>query len=114
MLILAELDGVEELHDVLVLGVTNRVGLLDPALLRPGRAALLAIARVLEAAPDGAPDVAAPGVEAADLDEALASVCPERSPGKSKGKVCWSQGLEGFQATMIALMSSPEPLPLPP
>ncbi len=34
---LAEMDGVEELTGVLVLGATNRVDILDPALLRPGR-----------------------------------------------------------------------------
>ena len=34
---LAELDGVEELKGVLVLGATSRIDILDPAVLRPGR-----------------------------------------------------------------------------
>ncbi|MBN2208058.1 MAG: CDC48 family AAA ATPase [Candidatus Coatesbacteria bacterium] len=34
---LTELDGIEELKGVLVLGATNRVDMLDPAVLRPGR-----------------------------------------------------------------------------
>jgi transitional endoplasmic reticulum ATPase len=34
---LAELDGIEELKGVLVLGATNRADLLDPAVFRPGR-----------------------------------------------------------------------------
>ena len=34
---LAEMDGVEDLQGVLVLGATNRRDLLDPAMLRPGR-----------------------------------------------------------------------------
>jgi transitional endoplasmic reticulum ATPase len=34
---LAELDGVEELKGVLVLGATNRPDIIDPAVLRPGR-----------------------------------------------------------------------------
>jgi transitional endoplasmic reticulum ATPase len=35
--ILAELDGLEELHGVVVIGATNQPTLLDPAILRPGR-----------------------------------------------------------------------------
>jgi len=34
---LAEMDGLEDLNDVLVIGATNRPDMLDPALLRPGR-----------------------------------------------------------------------------
>lgn len=35
--LLTEMDGVEPLRDVVVLGATNRPELIDPALLRPGR-----------------------------------------------------------------------------
>jgi transitional endoplasmic reticulum ATPase len=35
--ILAEMDGLEELQSVVVIGATNRPSLIDPALLRPGR-----------------------------------------------------------------------------
>ena len=34
---LTEIDGLEELHNVLIIGATNRVDLIDDALLRPGR-----------------------------------------------------------------------------
>ena len=34
---LAEMDGLEDLKDILVVGATNRPDMLDPALLRPGR-----------------------------------------------------------------------------
>jgi transitional endoplasmic reticulum ATPase len=35
--VLAEMDGVEQLGGVVVIGATNRIELLDPAVLRPGR-----------------------------------------------------------------------------
>ena len=35
--ILAEMDGLEELHGVVVIAATNRPAMVDPALLRPGR-----------------------------------------------------------------------------
>jgi transitional endoplasmic reticulum ATPase len=35
--LLAELDGVEQLSRVIVLGATNRIDLVDPSILRPGR-----------------------------------------------------------------------------
>ncbi|HUW43691.1 MAG TPA: CDC48 family AAA ATPase [Bacillota bacterium] len=34
---LAEMDGLEDLHDVLVIGATNRPDMIDQGLLRPGR-----------------------------------------------------------------------------
>lgn len=34
---LTEIDGVEDLNGVLILGATNRLDIIDPALLRPGR-----------------------------------------------------------------------------
>ena len=36
--ILAEMDGLEELNNVVLIGATNRPNLIDPALLRPGPA----------------------------------------------------------------------------
>jgi transitional endoplasmic reticulum ATPase len=35
--LLTEIDGLEELQDVSVVAATNRVDIMDPALLRPGR-----------------------------------------------------------------------------
>ncbi len=34
---LTELDGVESLDDVMVIGASNRIDMIDPAVLRPGR-----------------------------------------------------------------------------
>ena len=35
--LLAKMDGIKEANNVLVVGLTNRPELLDPALLQPGR-----------------------------------------------------------------------------
>ena len=35
--LLTEMDGIDEMHGVVVLAATNRVDMIDPALLRPGR-----------------------------------------------------------------------------
>ena len=35
--ILTEIDGIESLHDIVIIGATNRPDILDTALLRPGR-----------------------------------------------------------------------------
>ncbi|MEM4246969.1 MAG: CDC48 family AAA ATPase, partial [Candidatus Woesearchaeota archaeon] len=35
--LLTEIDGLEDLHDIVIIGATNRPDMVDPALLRPGR-----------------------------------------------------------------------------
>ncbi len=48
--LLSELDGLEELRGVVIVGATNRPDLIDPALLRPGRFDALVYVPVPEAA----------------------------------------------------------------
>jgi transitional endoplasmic reticulum ATPase len=35
--LLTEMDGMQEIHDIVVLAATNRIDMMDTALLRPGR-----------------------------------------------------------------------------
>ncbi|GAA4889625.1 AAA family ATPase [Saccharopolyspora cebuensis] len=84
--LLTELDGVEPMREVVVLGATNRPELLDPALLRPGRLERLvhvpppdaeARAEILRSAAKNTPladDVDLPAL-AADLDGYSAADC---------------------------------------
>jgi transitional endoplasmic reticulum ATPase len=48
--LLSEMDGLEELHGVVVIGATNRPDIIDPALLRPGRFDELIVVPVPDAA----------------------------------------------------------------
>ncbi|WP_238421786.1 AAA family ATPase [Gordonia sp. 'Campus'] len=83
--LLTELDGVEPLQDVVVLGATNRPDLIDPALLRPGRLERLVFVPPPDAAARGdilratGRDVPLDGVDldelAADLDGYSAADC---------------------------------------
>ena len=61
--ILAEMDGLEELQSVVVIGATNRPNLVDPALLRPGRFDEL----IYVAVPDEAGRRRILGIHAADM-----------------------------------------------
>lgn len=84
--LLTELDGVEPMRDVVVLGATNRPKLIDPALLRPGRLERLvyvpppdaqARAAILRAAARNTPLAADVDLDAlaADLDGYSAADC---------------------------------------
>src|SRR3546814_10827 len=90
--ILAEMDGLEELQSVVVIGATNRPNLIDPALLRPGRFDELVYVGV----PDeggrrriiGIHTGKMPVAEDVDLDSLARRT--ERSEGRRVGKECVS------------------------
>jgi transitional endoplasmic reticulum ATPase len=44
--LLTEIDGLEEMHDVVVIAATNRPDIVDPALLRPGRFDRIILAQI--------------------------------------------------------------------
>jgi transitional endoplasmic reticulum ATPase len=106
---LAEMDGVEELTGVLVLGATNRLDILDPAIVRPGRFDVLlevrppdreARRRIFEIGLRGKP--LAPDV---DLDE-LAAMTEECS-GADIQAVCKMAAWAAIGETIARLESRP-------
>ena len=79
--LLAELDGVEELARVIVVGATNRIDLVDPSLLRPGRFGT----RVLVPLPDLASRTAILRIHAGV--EEIAAELAERTEGFSGARL---------------------------
>src|SRR4028118_2230668 len=81
--ILSEMDGLEELGSVVVIGATNRPNLIDPALLRPGRFDELIYVALAHAAgprpPLSTPPPPVPRGAEVDLDAPAAP--PGRFPG---------------------------------
>jgi transitional endoplasmic reticulum ATPase len=87
--LLTELDGVESLRNVVVIGATNRPDLIDPALLRPGR-----LERLVYVPP---PDAAARG----DILRAAAKTVPLAD---DVDLVALGSTLDGFSAADCAAL----------
>ena len=101
---LAELDGIEELKGILVLGATNRPDMIDPAMLRPGR-----FDRILEIpSPDcsGRKEILAvhlrnkPLAEEMDLDQLAAQT--DGFSGADLAAVCHRAALEAVRRVVEA------------
>ncbi|WP_156757522.1 AAA family ATPase [Actinokineospora pegani] len=85
--LLTELDGVEPLRDVVVVGATNRPELVDPALLRPGR-----LERLIYVPP---PD--------ADARAAILAATAKNTPlAEDVDLVAFGSELEGYSAADCA------------
>ncbi|MEK9212163.1 CDC48 family AAA ATPase [Sphingomonas sp. 2378] len=114
--ILAEMDGLEELQSVVVIGATNRPNLVDPALLRPGRFDELIYVGV----PDKAGRRRILGIQTAkmplapdvDLDDVAART--DRFTGADLGDVVRRAGLialrESLSATEVNMAAFDEAL----
>ena len=102
--ILAEMDGLEELQSVVVIGATNRPNLIDPALLRPGRFDELIYVGVPDRAGRrrilGIQSEAMPLAEDVDLDAVAAET--ERFTGADLGDVVRRAGLIALRQSLTA------------
>lgn len=100
--ILAEMDGLEELQSVVVIGATNRPNLIDPALLRPGRFDELIYVGVPDRAGRrrilGIQTEAMPLASDVDLDEVAAET--ERFTGADLGDVVRRAGLIALRRSL--------------
>lgn len=97
---LAELDGVERLDNVMVIGASNRIDMIDPAVLRPGRLDVkIRVDRptmaqggriVKHYLTDDLP--IAPGADASALCDGLVRDLYARTPGRELCEICDEQG----------------------
>jgi transitional endoplasmic reticulum ATPase len=107
---LAEFDGIEELKGVLVLGATNRLDILDSAVLRPGR-----FDEIIELPLPGEPErreifqvhlkakPLAPGIEAADL-----AARSEGMSGAEIAAICHRAALMAVRRAVAAAEKRPD------
>jgi len=93
--LLAEMDGMQELRGVVVLGATNRPDMVDPALLRPGRFDELVYVTIPDAPARLSIFVAQTKKMslAADVDLAKLVAITERFTGADIAGVCMKAGL---------------------
>ncbi|WP_428969366.1 CDC48 family AAA ATPase [Sphingomonas sp. Xoc002] len=102
--ILAEMDGLEELQSVVVIGATNRPNLVDPALLRPGRFDELIYVGVPDKAGRrrilGIQTAKMPLAEDVDLDDVAART--DRFTGADLGDVVRRAGLIALRKSLGA------------
>ena len=100
--ILAEMDGLEELQSVVVIGATNRPNLVDPALLRPGRFDELIYVGVPDKAGRrrilGIQTAKMPLADDVDLDDVAART--ERFTGADLGDVVRRAGLIALRKSL--------------
>lgn len=108
--LLAEMDGMEELHGVMVLGATNRPDMIDPALLRPGRFDELLFVSVPDKASREAIFRAQTATMrlAADVDLAALAARTERFTGADIAGICLKAGLLALRRDPEAVEIRPE------
>jgi transitional endoplasmic reticulum ATPase len=102
--ILSEMDGLEDLQAVVVIGATNRPNLIDPALLRPGRFDELVYVGVPNE--EGRRRILAIQTEkmplATDVDLGEIAARTERYTGADLGDVVRRAGLEALRESLGA------------
>ncbi len=112
--LLTELDGLEELREVLVLAATNRRDGIDPAILRPGRFDLLVEIPLPDDA--GRREILGIGLRGKPLgggiDLAELARATEGFSGADLHAVCQSAGLSAVRDAVAALERGGEPAPL--